>query len=205
MTEFLYKFIDLDQRIIDEITNYSNTILPESQRFLNSFNSLSSFYHHCPITKEWIYSNNTELLFCHRLIWNPARLFTPHTDFNHDPDNIEKYYFDDPNTKITKNVIGLNFVISESNDSELAFYSRLNNNYEKQFLKILDNVDGLNRENNFITYYRFEDLVEIARIKADRPFLLNSTVPHCVIHHSNAPRVTISLRFNPDPWHLVKL
>lgn len=203
MKEFLYKFIELDNTIVDEIINYSNNVLPKTQPRLNSFNNIEVFYENCPRTKEWVYSNNTKLLFCHRLVWSYDNLQKPHTDFNHDPESVEKFYFNVVPNHQTKNVIALNIVTSNSDNSWISYYRRRNNKHDKKTLNVLNGISGLYSENNYITYYDLEDLEEIDRIKTDRPVLLNTTVPHWIINEQSTPRVTISLRFDPDPWHLI--
>lgn len=52
-------------------------------------------------------------------------------------------------------------------------------------------------------YYNPDLCKKITEFKLTRPILFDTSIPHAVDNYSNKWRRAISLRFEPDPWHLI--
>ena len=58
---------------------------------------------------------------------------------------------------------------------------------------------------NGVHYYKYDDdaeFNEIGRFDLSKPTIFNTHVPHRVVNPQQAPRISASLRFKKDPWHL---
>ena len=50
--------------------------------------------------------------------------------------------------------------------------------------------------------YQYDQVDEVARLKIDRPTVIRYDKLHAVVNNTDQTRITISLRFKTNPWHL---
>jgi hypothetical protein len=83
---------------------------------------------------------------------------------------------------------GLNIPILNCDNSEMKWYD---GKYE---LEVISTPTGL----DYLGLTWLDGPREIESIKIDKPTLIYANIPHTVVNYSDAPRVLLSLRFDPD-------
>lgn len=105
-------------------------------------------------------------------------------------------------TSPTRDLLGLQLGLENVEETYTAMYKYISG----EIIKTND-LKGTNKPaDSGYPAWRFEkcQMEEIDRYVATRPVIFNATVPHSVVNNTSKPRLLLSVRFNPDPWHLTK-
>ena len=89
--------------------------------------------------------------------------------------------------------VALNWPVYNCKDTYTTFYE-LKPDQKPEHNKLINNMPY-----ERVTY---DQVVETHRIKIDRPTLIRYDVLHAVVNKTNSVRITASLRFKTNPWHL---
>ena len=102
------------------------------------------------------------------------------------------------NNQITRDLLALQIGLENVENSYTVLYKYLEGEIIQQ------NVINSNRPLINFPSLNFKNakMQEIDRYVADRPVLFNVTVPHTVINPTDFIRLLLTIRFDPDPWHL---
>jgi len=176
---FIYQKIliesDTAQKINYEIINLDISSYSEYFNYLN----IDYLKNHCPELFKWM----------RELDLHPVKAAIIITDFN-------LYDFNSkPHIDMQVNSLALNFPIKNCEESETIFYTT-RSPLEKVILKKPNGVVYASLKN--------KDWIEIKKYTLDSAILLNTHIPHKVIHRGKNSRVALSIRFDPDPWELIE-
>ena len=91
------------------------------------------------------------------------------------------------------NCLGLNFSIQNCAGTHTGMYDVIKGE------KVLTELP------NGVTYWKYNDdceFTEITRFDLSKPTLFNTHIPHRVVNPGDNVRISASIRFKLDPWHL---
>lgn len=100
---------------------------------------------------------------------------------------------DVPHTDDLKTALALNFALQHCAGTHTGMYQVIKG--EQTYTKLPNGVH----------YWKYNDdteFNEIARFDLTKPTLFNTHIPHRVVNPMNQPRISASIRFKKDPWHL---
>lgn len=98
-----------------------------------------------------------------------------------------------PHTDALDVKLALNFAIQDCANTYTALY------------KVTKGNSTFTALPNGVHYYKYDDdseFEEIARFDLSKPTLFNTHIPHRVVNPADQPRISASIRFKMDPWHL---
>jgi len=178
---FLYRELDIDniQNIHQELRLWYMPRVPKdliNQPF--AVLNREDFVRDCDHFMSWANAESLEPVDVVVYSIMPGRVQpeneVPHTD-------TSKYYD-----------LALNFAIANCEGTHTGMYA-------------VTGEQTLTKLPNGITYWKYNDdaeFTELARFDLSKPTLFNTKVPHRVVNPMDTPRISASIRFKKDPWHL---
>jgi hypothetical protein len=113
-----------------------------------------------------------------------------------------KYNYVHDSLESTRDVLGLQIGLTNIENTYTGLFRYVSGEIKKQ-----DSIFSTNFpiKQNYPNM-KFEKCLmeEIGRYTATRPVIFNATVPHTVVNNTDQPRLLLTLRFDPDPWHLTE-
>lgn len=91
--------------------------------------------------------------------------------------------------------LAINFPIHNCDIAETHFYA-----FDKQFLK---KTKTPTTNTDFFAYEN-TNLVDVGHFTLTQPVLLNVKMPHSIINKTQDDRISLSFRFQEDPWFLTQ-
>ena len=183
MNQFLFKKLDIEPtlaaEIKDELNKYVFNRLTISEE--NAFSRIDHILllHYCPKLKAYLTSLGLTTMIAGLIRSFPKQVAgQPHIDS-------------------FPQVLAINFPVCDCENSSTNFYEPYNEDGSPPILTTLTHPNG-------VEYYHYKDAKWnlLGSVTLDSPTLLNIKVPHKVDHRGDLTRVSISLRFKEDPWHL---
>lgn len=183
MSQFLFKKLAIDPVLADEIKNELNNYvfnrLTISEE--NAFSRINHIVllHYCPKLKSYLTSLG--------LTTKIAGLIR----------SFPKQVAGQPHIDSFPQVLAINFPVCDCENSSTNFYEPYNEDGSTPVMTTLTHPNG-------VEYYHYKDASWrlLGSTTLTGPTLLNIKIPHKVDHHGDSMRVSISLRFTEDPWHL---
>lgn len=162
------------KEICDELRAHVLTHLPHNK---NNFNHIDSttLLKDCLLIKKWIIENSLVLRKIAVIRIEANDKGSVHIDTQ-------------------KHFLALNFPILNCEDTYTGLY------------KVTHGEPKIVSMTNGLTYNTFDNckFEEITRYNiVDSAILFNTKIPHRVNNPTNSARITVSFRFDPDPWNLV--
>ena len=130
---------------------------------------------HCPLITQWFSTHNLTPKICALI------QFPPGSDQG------------GAHTDSTQDRLALNFGIKNLLHTWTAFY----------ILKSGEPVQKTHPLGRPWDHYAGADLEEIGRVNLVKPTLINVAVPHAVHNPTDDTRISVSFRFDQNPWHLI--
>lgn len=175
------------KEIQQELSNYILPHCVDKPTGLWSVN-LNSFLASCPMTIEYIKSNNL-LDILKKVCYIVVHPGTKENDAHVDRDIEPPASFGN-----TTGCLSLNFGIQNYIETPVILYEYVSG--PKEYIPLPDPSEG-----SYI-FYAESELKEIDRYTLDNPVIMNNTVPHSIYNNTKDVRISISFRFTQDPWHL---
>lgn len=162
------------KEICDELKFHVLTHLPTNK---NNFNHLDSvkLLQGCPLISKWIIENSLILRKIAIIRIDANSVGSLHKDTQ-------------------QNFLALNFPIVNCKETYTGLY------------KLIKGTPKIVTMTNNLTYETFDDceFEEITRYNIeDSAILFNTKIPHKVFNPTDSVRISVSFRFDPDPWSLV--
>lgn len=186
---FLYKYLDVDN--IDNIKREQiEFVIPHTINKPTGLWTLNNdeFFRECPATVDYLKSSNIIDNFnkCAVIIVHSSPYQkVPHTDG----------HFSGPQGFPSNGRLSMNFEIQNCINAPVKLYKYISGN--KTGLMLPDITEG--------SYDFYEDceMIEVGQYNLHSPVIMNNTVPHALVNQTNMTRISLSLRFKPDPWELI--
>lgn len=176
---FLYKDIEIENydSIIAELRTFflrNSSVADDSMHFI--LLDKNQLIDESPFLSNWLSVNNLRLKNAALImVKENAKNLSPHIDTQ-------------------ENALALNFPILNCKNCWTSIYKLVDG---KEILGVLPNGQTYI---NFDNSAKFE---ELTRFNLDNPVIFNTKFPHQVWNPNNTTRISASLRFVEDPWHLV--
>lgn len=184
---FIYRYLDINSDLY-------NSILQEITSYVQYLNLNPITVQHVDIKQTILKCPNlfryTSSLECG--IVNDIVIIHSHP--HHEKINPHIDYSMPDGSLVEKSYLAINFPIKNCLDTVTKFYEP-----KGKLVKPTRHVE------NGVHYliYPDQEWREIEEYVLDRPVLLNTNVHHAVINHTKDVRISLSVRFRTDPWHLV--
>lgn len=183
MSSFLFKKLAIEDSLAEairaELNEYVSNKLIVSQE--NAFSRIDHIVllHYCPALREYLKS-----LGLVTVIVGLIRSFP-------------KQIAEQPHIDSFPQSLAINFPVRDCENSVTNFYEPYNEDGTEPVMTTLKHPNG-------VEYYHYKDASWrlLGSVTLNGPTLLNIKVPHKVDHHGELTRVSISIRFKDDPWHL---
>lgn len=184
---FTYQYLDIDYQIYE-------TILHEIVSYIDHLNPKPITVQHIDIKQTVLKCPTlfryTQSLRCGIIndivIIHSGRThekIVPHIDYS----NLD-------GSLVDRSYLAINFPIKNCHNSLTKFYEPVG-----ELSKPIRHVE------NGVHYlvHPKQEWTEIDSYTLDRPVLLNTNVHHAVINNTDDVRISLSVRFRNDPWHLI--
>lgn len=201
---FIYRYLNISnyQSLVEEIKSNIDLhkIRVEGKTFTQL--SISELRKNCKHLREYLDQNNLNVIKAIIIKSMPG-------------DGKDKIHIDNCDSR-THQDLKLNYVYKCENTRDILGLQigleNILNTYTGFFKYVSGEIIELNHINtnnpsikNFPSLnFKNAEMIEIDRYTADRPVLFNATVPHTVFNPTDKPRLLLSLRFDPDPWHMTR-
>lgn len=186
---FLYRHLDIDN--LKEIQNEQTAfVMPYTINKPTGLWTLNNdeFFNMCPLTVNFLKTSNIfdkynkcAVIIVHS---SPYQL-VPHTDG----------HFDGPVGFPSNGSLSMNFEIQNCIDAPVKMYKYVSGNKTGLMLPAV--------EEGSYDFYDECEMLELGQYNLHRPVIMNNTVPHALVNQSGSTRISLSLRFKPDPWELI--
>jgi hypothetical protein len=176
MKDFLFKVLDLDSSTFDkmktEIGMFKNSVISEPGRF--TIVDKESTLNSLPTIVKWLEDNN---LVVRQIAYISIGANT-----------IQQAHIDSGDLELA-----LNFPVLNCDDVTTEFFE-----YEEQDFTIQYTIGTK------LPFHHFncEDKTSIGSFSLTQPTLLNIKMPHRIVNSTDLERISLSFRFEKDPWHL---
>jgi hypothetical protein len=159
---------------LNEVQAYYNSTPVTSGNF--TLQDINKVLDALPSIKQWFKDNNCK----------PNKVAYISTD---------GYFVQPPHKDNSDQILAVNFPVSNCETVKTVFYDDTN------VTAILKYTRAYN-----IPYYHYEidKKAPIAEYILSKPVILNVKKIHSVVNNSNKDRVSLSFRFEEEPWHLIK-
>lgn len=183
MSKFLFRVFEVEKSFAEdlkaEVNSYVFTHLTISKE--NAFSKIDhiALLEHCPKLSAYLGSLGLKTTIAGLVrSWPRQVAKQPHIDSY--PQNL-----------------AMNFPVQDCENSVTNFYEPYNEDGTPPVMTQFQHPNGVKGSNYRDASWRLLGSVTLAG-----PTLLNIKVPHKVDHHGDLIRVSLSLRFERDPWHL---
>ena len=173
---FIYHILDIDnyQEIHSELVAHALAQVAACQGRFNHIN-LADLLAACPLLAQWFNTQDLTPRIAALI------LFPPGSDQEGTHTDSESDY------------LALNWGLANLEATWTAFYR----------LRSGDPVIKTQPLGRPWQHYPSADLEEIGRVNLVKPTVINAGVPHCVHNPTGDTRISMSFRFDRNPWHLV--
>jgi hypothetical protein len=191
MKPFTYRYLDIPNadKIEKELSDFILPYCKDKPTGLWSVDLLK-FFSDCPESVEYLKSAglfNELRKVCYIVVHPGAGEKDAHVDRNIEPPLVQGE---------SSGCLAINFGIQNQADTPVIFYEYISG--PKEYFSLPDPAEG-----SYIFYAKSE-LKEIDRYLLTTPALINTTVPHSIYNNTDKTRISVTFRFNSDPWHLTQ-
>ena len=202
---FLYKYLDISDYdlMVNEIKNYLNLDYLRNVDMVFIQYNPEEILSNCKLLAYYAKENNLNVI--KTVI---VRAMPRFHKMNIHVDNCNAKTFEQLKVSYihdfsiqTRDYLGLQIGLENVEDTKTSFFEYVSGDILKT-----NYIRSTNRATENYPAMRFEhcEMREIGHYIATRPVLFNATVPHTVVNNTDRVRLLLSLRFNPDPWHLTE-
>jgi len=183
MNNFLFKKLEMSDeqlnKIVTELRNYVSSLIISEENAFSRINYVTLLAQ-CPELSAFLNSAG--------LVTTVAGIIRSH------PSQVAS----NPHIDSFPQELAINFPVQDCENSTTKFYQPYTNDGSPPTLVCRQHPNG-------IEYYHYVDVNWrlLGSITLSGPTLLNIKVPHKVEHYGQLTRISLSLRFKQDPWHLI--